>query len=180
MTKGPYCATGSPMGRPCSSRNSLVSGPLTSLVAAAPAARWRQGVRPPGVEGHVLALEEIELAPRVFTRGGRQRPARAGAIFSVQMARSDSACAAHESGGGAGGASMPVRRPATQAISVCAPAALVARWRGMSCDHSILKCGSAILLRAGRLSQIWNNSSGLGAALSSSGTFPHARCRGPR
>jgi len=42
---------------------------------------------------------------------------------------------------------------------------------GMSSAQSIVKCGSHILLRAGRLSQIWNSSSGLGLPVSSSGNI---------
>jgi hypothetical protein len=48
----------------------------------------------------------------------------------------------------------------------------------MSSAQSIVKCGSASLLRAGRFSQIWNSSSGFGPAVSSSGNI--SACTMPR
>jgi hypothetical protein len=42
---------------------------------------------------------------------------------------------------------------------------------GVSWLHSIVKYGSTILSAAGRFSQIWNSSSGLGASWTSSGNI---------
>ncbi len=103
-----------------------------------------------------------------------------GSMRSVQIATSASACAAQESGGGASGSAAstaplverwPSRRPAMTATSVTAPSPLSKNRCGMSSAHSIVKCGSAILLRAGRFSQIWNSSSGLALPVSSSGNI---------
>ena len=57
------------------------------------------------------------------------------------------------------------------ATSVLQPLASLMTNCGMSSDQNIVKCGSAILLRAGRLSQIWNSSSGLALSASSSGNI---------
>ena len=78
--------------------------------------------------------------------------------FSVQIARSASAREAHELGGGDGGVASP-SLPATTRTST--PGASI---RGMFGSHSIVKCGSTSLSRAGRFSQIWNSSTGFGSA----------------
>ena len=88
----------------------------------------------------------------------------------VQMATSASGWAAQESGGGAGGVAS-ANRPAVTSTSVAKPAASVKVVRGTSCCQNMVKCGATILLRAGRLSQIWNSSSGFGALVSSSGNI---------
>jgi hypothetical protein len=90
----------------------------------------------------------------------------------VQIARSASGSEAHESGGGGGGSTpAAASRPAMQATSVLRPSSSCTVRRGIASDQSIVKCGAAILFFAGRLSQIWNSSSGFGAAGSSSGNI---------
>ncbi len=90
---------------------------------------------------------------------------------SVQMATSASGCEAHDSGGGASGLGAPGSAPATTVTVVARPASSWWTRRGMRSFHSMVKCGSTILLRAGRFSQIWNSSSGLGAVALSSGNI---------
>ena len=125
--------------------------------------------RPPGPPTATRApLKKYSAAPRAVRRAAAGSVQRApGAIFSVQMATSASARAAHESGGGASGAALAgAARSAAGDAGDLGRARRRRRWRrGAGCprDQSIVKCGSAILLRAGRLSQIWNSSSGLGA-----------------
>jgi len=58
-----------------------------------------------------------------------------------------------------------------KAISVVRPSPSVAVTRGISCDQNIVKCGSLILLRAGRFNQIWNSSNGLFLFSSSKGNI---------
>ena len=74
-------------------------------------------------------------------------------ILMVQMARSESSCAAQESGGGGKPLASP-SVPATQDTSVVLPCVSSCRRRVMSSRQNIVKCGSTILLRAGKLSQI--------------------------
>lgn len=73
--------------------------------------------------------------------------------MSVQMATSDSACAAHDLGGGGGAFTSP-RLPATTVTSVARPSASRATCRGMTWFHIMEKCGSTSLFARGRLSQI--------------------------
>src|SRR5205823_992245 len=98
------------------------------------------------------------------------RAPRAGGIDQLadrsrrasQMATSASARAAHEFGGGGDG----TRSPSAPAITVISPT--IAPWssltsrRGIDSSHSIVKYGSTDLSALGRLSQIWNNSTGFG------------------
>ena len=115
------------------------------------------------------------MCPRPWRRGSVQRAP--GSIRIVQIARSASGRDAHESGGGARGPPAPGApstgpiRPAMLATSLFRPSASVAVKLGTSSAQNIVKCGSAILLRAGRFSQIWNSSSGFGAFGSSSGNI---------
>jgi hypothetical protein len=93
------------------------------------------------------------------------------AASAVQIATSACAWLAQESGGGLGGAARSGRAPATHSSSARRPSASVSTWRGIVSAQNIVKCGAANLLRAGRFSQIWNRSSGLGASVRSSGNI---------
>ena len=61
----------------------------------------------------------------------------------------------------------------------CGPRASRSTWRGMSSSHNIVKYGSTILSARGRLSQIWNSSSGLGCSRSSSGNISECTMPAP-
>ena len=104
MTNGPYCATGSASGRPCSTNASTATD------------RGRQVQRAIGdddvaaVGGHrvavdleAVALEHVDDAPALAVGGaGARRFAPAGMV-TCQIATSDPGFAAQESGGGASG-----------------------------------------------------------------------------
>src|SRR5205814_1353975 len=77
-----------------------------------------------------------------------------------------------EGGGGDGGRTCP-SDPAT--TITCTPGASK---RGTWSFHSIVKYGSTIFDARGRLSQIWNNSSGFALSRSISGNI--SACRMPR
>ena len=94
-----------------------------------------------------------------------------GSRCSVQMATSASGWDAQDSGGGLSGASAPGSAPATTVTVVRRPSASRCCRRGMRSFHSMVKCGSTILFRAGRFSQIWKSSSGLGSVALSSGNI---------
>ncbi len=108
-------------------------------------------------------------------RGSVQRAC--GAMRIVQIATSVSLRAAHDFGGGAG-ARADANWPAATVTSVARPSASRDVYAGTSSRHSIVKCGSAILSAAGRLSQIWNSSTGFGPARSRSGNI--SECTMPR
>ena len=93
-----------------------------------------------------------------------------GAILIVQIATFVSDRAAQDFGGGGGAFTSPMR-PATTMISVWRPASSCTSRRGTLSLHSIAKCGSTILFEPGRLSQIWNSSTGFGAFRLSSGNI---------
>ena len=90
------------------------------------------------------------------TRGYTQRLEERWSQVQSMDGDSVSAALAHESGGG-GRARGPASVPAMQTTSVPWPWASVALMRGMSSFQNIVKCGSAILFLAGRLTQIWNS-----------------------
>ena len=80
ITNGPCCTTGSPIGRPCSSRSSATASPAftsaTSTSARSSIAAWLGHAR--AGDAQPLALEEVEHPPGRGAGGGGQRPARAG------------------------------------------------------------------------------------------------------
>ena len=86
------------------------------------------------------------------------------------MPRSLPGSLAQESGGG-GRAFLPSSVPAIHTTSVVLPRASVAVMRGMSSCQNMVKWGSAILCLAGRFTQIWNSSVGLGASVCKSGNI---------
>src|SRR5450830_519842 len=102
-----------------------------------------------------------------------------GAIFTVQLVKSEFGSAPHDPSGGGGGVcpSIPCRFPTIQVTSVIPPA-LVTTCRGMSLAQNIVKLGCTILLRAGRLSQTWNSSKVFGFTGSSKGNI--SACTTPR
>src|SRR5262245_45905899 len=154
MTNGPYRATGSPIGRPWSSSASTSRPPAssgtgtpgrsTSPVSVPTSAPSTARVSPSNTystrDAAALAAGSSQAAP-----GSRRR---------CQIATSASGRDAHELGGGGGGTASP-SAPATTVISVVRPASSVARTRGMSPSHSIVKYGSTSLSSAARLTQIW-------------------------
>ncbi len=93
------------------------------------------------------------------------------------MATSVSGRDAHESGGGAG-ARRPSSSPATTVTVVVRPSGPGTSTTGVSRAQSIEKYGSASFDSPGRLSQIWNSSSGFGASSLSSGNI--SECTMPR
>src|SRR5688572_18545166 len=150
MTNGPYCATGSPIGRPCiSSTSTLPSGAArvtgrpaaTSIAECFVSARPSISSLPPTKKYRVRAVQS-PLA------GGSVHFAPCSSVIS-QIARSASGFAAQESGGGLGGVASS-RAPATTVTSI--PGA--GRARGTSLSQNIVKYGAANLLLAGKLTQI--------------------------
>ena len=173
ITNGPYCATGSPMGRPCSTRHSTVVGPVLvssqSSVARTCSAAWRSTSCGPTRRLSPTKKYSMRCVPSPCA-AGRVHSAP-GSMRSVQMATSPSGCEAQDSGGGARGSGAPGSAPATTVTVVARPAASLCTRRGMRSSHSMVKCGSTILFLAGRFSQIWNSSSGLGSVALSSGNI---------
>ena len=149
-----------------------------------PAARGPRRRRPPATIGTGVVGAQHRAGRRVERRRSPTRDARprtrracgpcrrrrAAAASSVapgsdarcQIATSASGRDAHEFGGG-GGRRRPASAPAMTVISVLRPVVVGGDVRaGCPRSHSIVKYGSTILSAAGRLSQIWNSSSGLG------------------
>ena len=93
---------------------------------------------------------DVGVGPRRPRVGGRRRCA-----VAVELAGDD-------------------RRP-----SVARPRSSRAATTGVSRAHSIEKCGSTSFDSAGRLSQIWNSSSGFGASASSSGNISECTMPAP-
>ena len=92
-------------------------------------------------------------------------------MLRCQIATSASAFEAHECGGGGACGGASPSRPAITVTSVARPWSSVAATRGVAPPHSMVKYGSTILCSAGRLSQIWNSSSGLGPSVSTKGNI---------
>ena len=180
ITKGPYCATLSPRGRPCSTRHSTVSLPRLrssqSCVASTCSAACSRTATGPICKPLPTKKYSMRCVALPAARGSVQRAP--GASCSVQMATSASGLLAHDSGGGASGAPAPGSAPATTRTRVAWPSASTCSRRGMRSFQNMVKCGAAILLRAGRFSQTWNSSSGLGALAFSSGNI--SACWMPR
>ena len=81
--------------------------------------------------------------------------------------------------GGGGSVCLPSSGPAMHTTSVARPCASSAVMRGMSSCQNIVKCGWAILFLAGRFSQIWNSSAGLGASGFKSGNISQCTMPAP-
>ena len=125
--------------------------------------------RPPTCALSPLKKYSRRCVPASRAAGSVQRAP--GCMVTVQIATSDSACAAQESGGDASGAAAPASAPAITATSVLRPPSSACTSRGIRSAQSMVKCGWAILLRAGRFSQIWNSSNGLSRSASSRGNI---------
>ena len=180
ITNGPYCATGSPMGRPCSSRHSTAWVPVFSSAQSWPATSSSAACSPrccgPMRRPSPAKKYSMRRVPWPRAAGSTQRAP--GARCSVQMATSALACAAQDSGGGASGAAAPGSPPATTVTVVRRPASSRCARRGMRSFQNMVKCGATIFWRAGRFSQIWKSSSGFGPPVRSKGNI--SECRMPR
>ena len=167
MTNGPYCTTGSPIGRPCSSSSSTPSAPASSAhgrrrprthtaccgadrasadaAAASPrrsrACGWCRGLRRGGSVHRAPGVELDRPDRHVACRGARPTSAAEAAARCVSP-------------------SWPAPRPSPRCVR---PAASVTATRGivLAPQHREVRRRPACR-RAGRFSQIWNSSSGLG------------------
>src|SRR5262245_4083483 len=150
MTNGPYCATDSPIGRPCISSTSTLPSSAVSVTGLSAttsiAADFDNAL--PSISSLGPEKKYSVRAVRAPFAGGTVHFAPGSSVIS-QIASSASGFAAHESGGGAGGCA-PSSAPATSVTST--PAA--GRTRGMSLSQSIVKYGAANFDFAGRLTQI--------------------------
>src|SRR5690242_15897438 len=103
ITNGPYCATGSSIGRPCNINTCAPEPPARTLTGAS--------ARTTAAVGDVIGVEAIAVAPSYTYNVRTLRSLAAlgtvtvasGPTSRCQIATSASARAAHESGGGAGG-----------------------------------------------------------------------------
>ena len=173
ITNGPYCATGSPIGRPCSSSSSHRSvrrRDRQPLVGAQLRPRRGPGTsRPPTVEPRCRGRSTACGWCRVARR--RQRPRGAGVHARSSRSRRP-----------ASGRARPrvrrrrqrlhARRARRRSRSTSRAAGRVGRRRRgdvLAPQHREVRLDQLVL--AGRFSQIWNSSSGFGPVRSSSGNI---------
>ncbi len=124
-------------GAPSQNMPRLGGTAVPSTVTPLPAKKYSERRAPAGPAGNV------SVAP--------------GLIATVQIATPLVGSDAHDAGGGGGDSGSP----ATSTSSLVRPAASVIVRRGIVSPHSIVKCGVAIFDLRGKLSQIWNSSTGL-------------------
>mmetsp|Transcript_56131 Transcript_56131/g.155430 ORF Transcript_56131/g.155430 Transcript_56131/m.155430 type:complete len:252 (-) Transcript_56131:220-975(-) len=174
-TKGPCWTTGSPMSRPCNTKNS--TGPSAAESSTSTSGRSLSRLRPvtgrPATTADVPRGVVTEQDEHVITNGVLSSPTDARLLPQPpRPPRSEAGSAAYESGGGLGGACSPGSSPATSATSASAGAAPPPSDKaGSSSLQNILKLGSAILERRGKLIQIWKSSSTFSALRSSKGNI---------
>src|SRR3989344_4339704 len=155
ITNGPYCATGSPMGRPCSTRHSTAVVPVLvrvqSSVARTCSAAWRSTSCGPTRRLSPTKKYSMRCVVSPFAAGSVH--SAPGSRCSVQMATSPSGWEAQNSGGGGSGSGAPGSAPDTAVTVVARPAASWCTRRGMRSFHSMGKCGAATKTR-GRAQRI--------------------------
>lgn len=142
ITNGPYCATGSPIGRPCST--STVAGPSAlHAVAPAPASTTTASCIRQGVSHPVVTVEAVGTRPAPWAAAGVRLPIPPGGVPPAGSPPPRPGSAALTRAAGVAGRS--VERPGDRSPGRARRSAIT----GRSSAHSIVKCGVAIFRAAG-------------------------------
>mmetsp|Transcript_76356 Transcript_76356/g.134828 ORF Transcript_76356/g.134828 Transcript_76356/m.134828 type:complete len:237 (-) Transcript_76356:194-904(-) len=163
ITNGPCCATGSPMGLPCSTRTSTGSE-LEGFCSNTSRSPWRTMTH-----CSLRTLVPMDTSGPSMKYAARLVPAGAAGTVNTAPGASSSSqtptwlflSAAQDRGGGAR-PWAPSKDPA-YTVTLVLPSGLTGF--GICPAQCITKQGSVILSFPGRLSQIWNNRSGFGLSM---------------